>query len=76
VRRLGETRELLVADDVQAHLELERRDDADEVGVAAALAVAVDGALDLTGAGLDGDQAAGDGALAVVVDVADLAGPP
>ena len=40
-----------------------------QVGVAAALAVAVDRALDLAGAGVDGDEAVGDGAVAVVVDV-------
>ena len=55
--------------DVVAHLELERRDDADEVGVAAALAVAVDGALHVARAGVDRHEAAGDGAVAVVVRV-------
>ena len=64
VRGLGEALELLVADDGEPHLELERRDDADQVGVAAALAVPVDGALHLAGAGLHGHQAAGDGAVA------------
>ena len=70
VRRLGEALELLVAHDRRRPIfELERRDDADEVGVAAALAVAVDGALHLAGAGLDRHQAVGHGAVAVVVGV-------
>ena len=38
----GEARELLVADDVEAHLQLQGGQDRGEVGVAAALAVAVD----------------------------------
>ena len=44
---LRQARELLVADAVDAHLQLEVGDDADQVGVAAALAVAVDRALHL-----------------------------
>ena len=79
VRRLVQARELLVADHRPTHLELERRDDADQVGVAAALAVAVHGALHLQGAGVDGDEAVGHGAVAVVVHVhadRDAAGPP
>ena len=50
-----------------AELELQRRDDGAEVGVTAALAVAVHGALHLDGALLDGGQRVGHGALAVVV---------
>ena len=45
VRHLGQMRQLLVGHGVDAHLELEVGDDAVEVAVAAALAVAVDRAL-------------------------------
>ncbi len=50
-----------------AELECEVGDDADEVGVATALTVAVDRALDVRGAGLHGREGVGDGQLAVVV---------
>jgi len=69
VGRLGEPRELLGRDDGEAHLQLQGRDDRDEVGVAAALAVSVERALDVPGAGLDGGETRGDGAVAVVVGV-------
>ncbi len=52
-----------------AELERQRRDQADEIGVAAALAQAVQRALDLPGAGADGGEAVGDGVLGVVVGV-------
>ena len=60
---------LLVADAVDPHLELEGRDDRAEVGVAAAFAEAVDGALHLDAAQLDRDQGVGHGQLGVVVGV-------
>ncbi len=66
---LGEPLELRRVERRQTHLELKGGDDGDEVGVAAALAVAVDRALHLARAGVDGDQAVGDRAVAVVVDV-------
>ena len=50
-------------------LELEAGDDAEQVGVAAALAVTVGGALHVGRAGLDGGQAVGDRAGGVVVAV-------
>ena len=48
------------ADHVEAHLQLQRRQDRGEVGVAAALAVAVDGALDQPRPGFDRGQRVGD----------------
>ena len=73
VRGRGEAGQLLLADDLEAHLQLQRGQDRGEVGVAAALAVAVDAALDEARPGLDGGQRVGDGALGVVVGVdADL----
>ena len=50
-------------------LELEVGDDRDQVGVAGALAVAVDGALHVAGAGVDRGQGVGDRAAGVVVAV-------
>ena len=50
-------------------LEQQRRDQADEVGVAAALAEAVQRALDLPRAGVDGGERAGHGVAGVVVGV-------
>ena len=47
VGRLAQALELLVARALEPHLQRERRDDRDQVGVAAALAVAVDRALHL-----------------------------
>ena len=69
VADLGEQLELVARDAVVAHLEHERRDDADEVGVAGALAVAVHGALHVRAAGLDGDERVRDRAAGVVVRV-------
>ena len=66
---LGEARELVVLDDVDAHLELEVGGDGEEVGVAAALAVAVYATLHLPDARLDGGEAVGDGEADVVVAV-------
>ena len=61
--------EPLRADAGVAELELEARDDRDQVGVAAALAVAVHRALHEARAGLDGGERVRDGALGVVVRV-------
>ena len=69
VADLGQVRELLVGDDVDAQLELERGDDAEHVGVAAALAVAVDAGLHLRDAVLHRGQAVRDGDVGVVVAV-------
>ena len=66
---LGEPRELLVARAPVAHLQLQVGDDRDQVGVAGALAEAVDRALHLARADLDGRERVGDGALGVVVAV-------
>ena len=52
-----------------AELELERGHDAGEVAVPGALAVAVDGALDVGRAGLQGGDGVGDAKAAVVVGV-------
>ncbi len=69
----GEALQLGGGDHVEAHLQLQRRQDRGEVGVAAALAVAVDAALHEAGAGLDRGERVGDRALGVVVGVdADL----
>ncbi len=69
VRDLGQPGEVLVGDAVAAHRQLEGGDDGAEVGVAAALPVAVDRALDVEDSLLDGDQAVGHGAAGVVVGV-------
>ena len=53
----------------EPHLELEVGNDADQVGVAAALAVAVDGALHLRAAVAHCLQRVGDAGFAVVVRV-------
>ena len=60
-------------DALVAQLELQRGQDRDQVGVAAALAVAVHRPLDQPRAGVDGGERVGDPALGVVVGVdADL----
>ena len=69
VRYLRQARQLLVAHAVDAHLQLEVGDDADEVGVAAALAVAVDRALHLRRPGLDRGQGIGHRQARVIVGV-------
>ena len=69
VRDLGEPGELLVGDHVDAHLQLEVGDNAHQIGVAALIAVAVDAALHLRRALLQGGQAVGDGQVGVVVGV-------
>src|SRR5205085_2221879 len=69
VAHLRQHRQLFVTDHGQAELELEVSDDADDVGVAAALAVAVDAALDLHDALGDGGEGVGDGQLGIVVGV-------
>ena len=55
--------------DPPVQLELEVGDHVDEVGVAGALAVAVDAALDVRRAGIDGGEGVGDRAAGVVVAV-------
>ena len=65
----GESGELLGADGGVAELEFEVGDDAGQVGVAAALAIAVHAALYVGGAGFDGGQGVGDGEIAIVVGV-------
>jgi hypothetical protein len=69
LRDVGELLQLRGGDAVVAALQLEDRDDRDEVRVAAALAEAVDGALHLHAAGLDARDGVGDRELAVVVAV-------
>src|SRR5262249_29947084 len=50
-------------------LELQRRDDGDEIGIAAALAEPVEGTLDLPRAGANGGQNVGDGLLSVLASL-------
>ena len=79
VRDMGEALELLVGDaDLEFvrefRLELQRRDDRDEVGVAAALAEAVERALDLARAGAHRGERIRHRLLGVVMGVdADMA---
>ena len=54
---------------LEAHLQLQGRDDGDQVGVAAALAEAVQRALHLASAGAHRQQAVGDRVAGVVVTV-------
>ena len=68
-RDVAELAQVLAWDAVEAHLDHQVRDDGDEVGVAAALAVAVDGALDVVHPFGHRGQRVGDGALGVVVHV-------
>ena len=73
MRGLGQQPQPLGGHALVAELELQRGQDRDQVGVAAALAVAVDRALDQPRAGLDRGERVGDAALGVVVGVdADL----
>ena len=69
VRRLGEPHEAVLGNALEAHLELERRQDRDEVRVAAPLAVAVHRPLDEPRALLDRDERVGHAAAGVVVGV-------
>ena len=69
VRQLRQALELLVADDVDAELELEVHDHRDDVGVAAALAPAVETGLHLGRPGLHGEQRVRHREVGVVVDV-------
>ena len=69
VSYLGQGAQLLVADAVLPHFELEGRDDGAQVGVAAALAIAVDGPLDMDNPRFDGHQRVGYRHLAVIVGV-------
>src|SRR4029077_16859550 len=50
-------------------LELQRRDDGDEIGIAAALTEPVERALDLPRAGTNGGKTVGDGLFGVIVGV-------
>ena len=61
--------QVLVAGAVQTHLELQVGDNADQVGVATAFAIAVDGALHLGAAVTHRLQCIGYAGLAVVVGV-------
>jgi hypothetical protein len=73
VRGWGQAGQLLGADHLEAHLQLQRGQDRGQVGVAAALAIAVDAALHEAGAGFDRGERVGDRALGIVVGVdADL----
>ncbi len=63
----GQGAQLFISDAVVAQLELESRDDRTEVGVAAALAVTIDGALYVDDASLHRRQRVGHGHLAVVM---------
>ncbi len=69
VRDAGHLGERAGREDLLAVLQLQRRDDGEEVGVAHALAVAVGGALDVGGARVDGGEGVGDRAARVVLGV-------
>ena len=69
VRDPGRVGEQALRQHPLVQLELEVGDDGDEVGVAGALAVPVDRALHVRGAGVDGGQGVGDRAAGVVVAV-------
>jgi hypothetical protein len=60
VRHLGELAQPLRGKHHVAELELQRRDQRDQIQVAAALAVAVDGALDVHTARIDGGERVGE----------------
>ena len=68
-RGLAQRRELRLGQALVAELELQARDDRDEVGVAAALAVAVDRPLHVGRAGLDRRERVGHPTAGVVVTV-------
>jgi hypothetical protein len=65
----GEGGQPVAGQQLEALLELEAGDDGEQVGVAAALAVAVGRPLDVAGTGLDRDQRVGHRAGRVVVEV-------
>ena len=67
VRGVGEVLEAFGRDALEAHLQLEVRKDRDQVGVAGALAVAVDGALHVGRARLDRGQRVRDADSGIVV---------
>src|SRR5450759_35747 len=69
MREVGEPGQLVAREAVDLHLEREVRDDRAEVGVSAALAVAVDGPVDHLHTFSDGGQRARHGAFTVVVGV-------
>ena len=69
-RQLRQVRQVVAAGHgLEAELERQVGPDGDEVGVAAALAVAVDRALDVAGAGLDGGEGVRHRQAGVVVNV-------
>ena len=65
----GEAGQLLRADGGVAELQFQVGDDGGQIGVAAALAVAVHAALHVGGAGFDGGQGVGHGEVGIVVGV-------
>ena len=70
MRDLGDVGELVVADaDLEVGLEHQGGDQRHQVGIAAALAQAVQGALGLARTGPEGGQGVGHGVLGVVVGV-------
>ena len=68
-RHVGEADELVLADGGVAQLQLQIGDDGAEIGVAAALAVSVDAALHVRGAGFHGGQRVGHRHVGIVVGV-------
>ncbi len=68
-RRTVQFRQLLVRDTLVPHLQLDVGDDGAEVRVAAPLAHAVDGPLDVVAPLLDGSQGVSHGQLRVIVAV-------
>ena len=62
-----DARQPLLADGGVAHLQFEIGDDRGQIGVAAALAVAVDAALDVRETLLDGGQRVGDAEIGIVM---------
>src|SRR5215510_972773 len=68
-RQRSQVSNLFRTDDVVAHLQFQIGDDGAEVGVAAALAVAVDAALDVRGSLLNRSQRVGNSHIRIVVRV-------
>ena len=67
--RVGQAREALCTEYAVTHLQLQVGDDRDQVGVAGALANAVDGSLHVRGAGFDCHKRVGHRTAGVVVRV-------
>ena len=61
--------ELVVGDAIDPHLQLEVRDDGTEIGIAAPLAVTIDGSLDHVDPFLDGKNGVGHSQFGVVMDM-------